>query len=147
MPPLSPEQVEGILRRLDFLRTEAGDIESFKAMTLRDFTQNRDRRRSLERLAENVANAIVDVSKIVLESSDLPVPNTYREVVLSLAAARVLEEPLAKGLGTMIRLRNIVAHEYLDIRWTTLRRFVEEAPEQIDLFCQRIESLPGLRQL
>ena len=102
-----------------------------------------NRRRSLERLAENVANSIVDIAKIVLESSELPAPNTYRDVVLTLPTLGVIDGPLAQRLGNMVRLR-IVAHEYLDIRWASLRRFIDDAPATVSEFTASIERLPGL---
>jgi len=113
-------------------------------MTQREYADNRDRRRSLERLAENVANSIVDIAKIVIEGSELPVPNTYRDIVLSMATLGVIDEPLAQKLGSMVRLRNIVAHEYLDIRWASLHRFIDEAPAIVKEFCTSVERLPGL---
>jgi len=89
----------------------------------------------------------VDIAKIVLESSELPPPNTYRDIVLALPALGVLDEPLAQQLGNMVRLRNIVAHEYLDIRWASLRRFIDEAPAAVEEFMASIERLPGLTSL
>lgn len=141
---LSPEMVEGILRRLDFLRVEAGDIAAFQEMTQSEYAENRDRRRSLERLAENVANAVADIAKILLTGSELPAPNTYRDIVLALATIGILDEPLAQKLGDMVRLRNIVAHDYLDIRWSSLRRFLDQAPAAIREFLACIDRLPGL---
>lgn len=141
---LKPEQIEGILRRLEFLRVESGDITSFTSMTQAEYAEDRNRRRNLERLAENIANSVVDITKIVLESSNLPAPSTYREIVLCLPALGVLDETLTQRLANMVRLRNIVAHEYLDIRWASLRRFIDEAPAAVKEFRASIERLPGL---
>lgn len=62
MLTLSPEQAESIMRRLDFLRVEIGDVAGFRGMTQDEYTENRDRRRSLERLAENVVNSTIDIA-------------------------------------------------------------------------------------
>ena len=43
---LGLEQVEGILRRLEFLRVEAGDIGAFATMTQAEYAENRDRLRN-----------------------------------------------------------------------------------------------------
>lgn len=131
---LSPEQVESIMRRLDFLRVEVGDIANFHGMTQAEYIENRDRRRSLERLAENVVNAVVDIAKIVLSSADLPVPDTYRDVVLQLGTAGILDACLAQKLAEMVRLRNVLAHQYLDIRWAGLQSFTNEAPVTVRQF-------------
>ncbi len=144
MPPLSPEHTESILRRLDFLSVEVSDIPSFQRMTHAEYTQNRDRRRSLERLAENVVNATVDISKIILSSMKLPVPDTYRESVIQLGACGAIETTLAEKLSEMVRLRNILAHQYLDTRWPALRRFIDQGPALIEDFVSAIrKALPG----
>lgn len=140
---LKPEQIEGILRRLELLHVESADIPSFTNMTQMEYAEDRHRRRSLERLAENVANSIVDIAKILLETSDLSAPNTCRDMVLTLSALGVVDEPLAQRLGNMVRLRSIVAHEYLDIGWANLQRFADGAPATVEEFCAHIERLPA----
>ncbi len=141
MISLSPEQVESIMRRLDFLRVEVGDVASFREMTRDEYTGNRDRRRNIERLAENVVNSTIDIAKIVLSSRDLPVPDTYRDVVLQLGTAGILDPPLVQRLVEMIRLRNVLAHQYLDIRWTSLRNFIDGAPLIMGQFAAGMERL------
>lgn len=141
MLSLSVEQVESIMRRLDFMRVEAGDISRFTGMTQTEYTLDRDRRRSLERLVENVVNASIDIVKIVLSAGDLPIPDTYRDLMLQAGMAGFIEAGLAERLAEMTRLRNILAHQYLDIRWTGLRAFIDEAPELIREFIRSIEGL------
>lgn len=135
----SPEQAESIMRRLDFLRIEAGDIARFVGMTQAEYNIDRDRRRSLERLVENIINACTDVAKTVLSSQDLPIPDTYRDAILQLGMSGVLEPTLAEEIAEMTRLRNVLAHQYLDIRWSVLRDFINEAPEAIQGFIKSIE--------
>lgn len=141
MRSLSPEHVESIIRRLEFLRVETGDIPDFRGMTQAEYMENRDRRRSLERLAENVVNSCIDIAKIVLSSVDFPVPDTYRDAVLQLGAAGVIEPSLAERLAEMVRLRNVLAHQYLDIRWAGLRGFIDEAPGAVLQLARELERL------
>ncbi|MGE5585100.1 MAG: type VII toxin-antitoxin system HepT family RNase toxin [Bacillota bacterium] len=138
---LSVEQVESIMRRLDFMKVEAGDISRFTSMTQAEYMLDRDRRRSLERLVENVVNASIDVVKIVLSAGDLPIPDTYRDLMLQAGMAGFIEGGLAERLAEMTRLRNILAHQYLDIRWVGLRAFVDEAPTLVKEFIRSIEDL------
>lgn len=137
---LLPEQAESVLRRLDFLCVEVGDIPSFAGLTQSEYMRDRDRRRSLERLAENVVNAMIDISKIMLSATRLPIPDTYREVVLNLAAG-ILDASLSERLAELVRLRNILAHQYLDNRWTALRGFINEAPAILQQFVTVVKGL------
>lgn len=141
MPILSSEQREIIVRRLDFLRLEVSDIPCFVGMTQAEYLENRDRRRSLERLAENVVNCSIDVAKILLSSRDLPIPDTYRDVVLQMGIAGFVDTAVAERLAEMTRLRNILAHQYLDIRWAGLCSFIEDAPMVMKEFTQSLERL------
>ena len=138
---LSAEQVDSIKRRLDFLSVEVGDIAKFRDMTQAEYLRDRDRRRSLERLAENVVNATLDIAKILLSAKDLPVPDTYRDIILELGAAGVLDSTLAQRLAETVRLRNILAHQYLDIRWGGLRDFIDKAPDIMNAFSATVERV------
>lgn len=140
---LSPEQLESIMRRLDFLRIEVGDIPRFSSMTQADYTLDRDRRRSLERLVENIVNANTDIAKIALSTQGLPVPDTYRDSMLQMGVAGLIEQELAERLAEMVRLRNILAHQYLDIRWEALRGFIRDGPAILQQFISAIEHLVG----
>lgn len=141
MSPLSPEQVESIVRRLDFMRTELQDVPKFSGMTQEDYLTDRDRRRSLERLAENVLNASIDIAKILLAAGDYPIPDTYRDALLQLGATGVLSRDLAEQVAELARLRNILAHQYLDIRWNSLKDFINAAPLVLRGFISRVERL------
>lgn len=86
-------------------------------------------------------NASVDIARIVLSAGDLPVPDSYRESMLQLGMSGVLPQDLANRLAEMTRLRNIVAYQYLDIRWASLRTFLDEATPFLEQFMQCIERL------
>jgi len=56
-----------------------------------------------------------------------PVPRTYREAVLNLAAIPGYDAEDCATVAAFTRLRNIPAHEYLDIRWPGITDFVSGA--------------------
>lgn len=134
------EHLESLIRRLDFLRLETQDLPKFQAMTQQEYMNNRDRRRNLERLIENVVNASTDIAKIILAARDLPVPDSYRQALLQLGTAGIVEPDLAEKIAEMTRLRNVLAHQYLDIRWQSVRNFIREAPPVMERFLDRLEE-------
>jgi len=138
--PLRDEHLESIIRRLDFLRTEVQDIPKFRMMAEREYVSDRDCRRNLERLVENVVNATTDIAKIVLAARDLPIPESYRQSVEQLGVIGVLEPTLAGTIAEFTRLRNVLAHQYLDIRWQSLRDFIREAPAVMGEFLAAMEQ-------
>jgi uncharacterized protein YutE (UPF0331/DUF86 family) len=54
------------------------------------------------------------------------IPQTYRETLLRFTIG-FLEEDTAKRFSQFAELRNILAHEYLDIKWNKITKFIEDA--------------------
>jgi len=57
------------------------------------------------------------MGKIVLAGEDIELPETYREIFKKLAQIGMVSNELGEGLSDLVRLRNILAHQYLDIKW------------------------------
>jgi uncharacterized protein YutE (UPF0331/DUF86 family) len=134
MTPLKKDQKEDIARRLDFIRVQISDLGKFMTVTWDIFARDRDLQRNIERLAENVANASIDVAKVLLVGEDVEMPNSYREIVLRLADLEILDRDLAGKMAEYAALRNILAHQYLDLRWKKIREFLDTAPIQVPEF-------------
>jgi len=123
-----------LLRHIRFLEAELADSDRFTALTRPEYLSDSDRRRNVERWAENILNSLIDTAKITLTIEKVPLADSYREIVESLAAVQeysVLDMP---RVAAWTRFRNVLAHEYLDVRWRTLERFIAEAPEQCRSF-------------
>lgn len=124
---LEREDRERILRILDFVCTEIEDFKSkFLTIDFATYFNDRDIRRNMERCIENIVNSSLDLAKIILIVEDLLIPDTYAKYFLSLHTAGLISEEDAFVLGETVRLRNILAHEYLDIRWGNIKRFLSE---------------------
>ena len=115
-----------LLRILDFLAGELSERSKFTALSSNSYLKDGSLRRDVERWVENLVNASVDIAKIVLASSGLPMPQTYRETLVSLAAVSQFES-VAAALAQFTRLRNLLAHEYLDLRYPEIRKVVDES--------------------
>ena len=121
-----------LVRIIDFLEDELEDAPQFAEMNIELYSTDRNFRRSVERWVENLANASIDAAKIVLASERRPVPQTYRETVELLATVdgfRHIAEDL-RFLAENTRVRNMLAHEYLDLRYTVVNNVVDHAAER-----------------
>lgn len=134
MTPLKKDQKEDIARRLDFIRLQVSDLSKFITITREEFARDRDLQRNVERLAENVANASIDIAKVLLVGEDIEMPNSYREIVLRLADLDILDRKLGEKMAEFAALRNILAHQYLDLRWQKIRDFLDAAPAVVSAF-------------
>jgi len=120
-----------LVRIVDFLEDELADAERFADMDIEHYSTDRDFRRSVERWVENLVNASIDAAKIVLASERRPIPQTYRETVEMIATVDGFREhaDVAGRLAANTGVRNMLAHEYLDLRYTRINRVVDHAAE------------------
>lgn len=114
-------------KRLIFLESELNDINEFQKLTLLEYQKDSMKRRQVERWIENLMNAAIDISKTLLASEKKTIPDTYRQVLENLEILGVFPEGTGKELAYWVELRNILAHEYLDIRWKRIEDFIKRS--------------------
>lgn len=125
----------------DFLETELKDIKSkFQNIDFKSYASDRGLARNIERCIENIVNSSLDAVKIILVAEKLPIPDTYREYFLSLYTAGLVDEETANTLADGVKLRNILAHHYLDIRWDRIKRFLSIDWERYEKFVYIIKK-------
>ena len=123
---LSPQDKERLTRIVDFLKTEIKDKDKFKDLDQKTYERNSDIRRSAERWVENIVNASIDIAKILLASNKAKIPQTYKEAIQKLPIALDFDEKTASGIAEFTKLRNVLAHEYLDLRFNQIKKFIEK---------------------
>ena len=127
---LSPIDRGRLQRILDFIETELQDRDQFRAVTLAGYQSDRNLRRNLDRWVEMLINAAIDVGKIVLGSERRPVPYTYGQILADLESTAPFSD-LAGRLKPLATLRNVLAHEYLELRFGRVASFVEAGADAI----------------
>ena len=125
---LSPEDKTRLLERIQFLESEFQEIDDLKALTREEYVEEKIKRRNIERWAENVINATIDIAKIILASEKKEIPKTYEQALLRFGALAGLDERRAEDLASFARLRNILAHQYLDFAYVKIMGLIREAP-------------------
>ena len=130
---LSAEDTSLLIEHLTFLENEFADFKKFQDMNWQEYQEDRDRRRNIERWIENLIMTSLDIAKIILASEKKEVPQTYAETLRTFASL-YLNPALADRFAMFAELRNIIAHEYLDIRWARITNFLKEARELLPLF-------------
>jgi uncharacterized protein YutE (UPF0331/DUF86 family)/predicted nucleotidyltransferase len=118
---------ERLIKIIDFLETELADYKKFYNLDQRVYETDSTTRRNVERWAENIVNSSIDVAKILLASEKQRIPQTYREILEELALLPDFDAETAKKLSQFAKLRNILAHEYLDIRFIQIKKFIDES--------------------
>lgn len=138
---LSEEDAYALNRRLIFLDSEFIVLQEFSKFTLHDYENDHHRRRELERLIENIMNATIDICKILLASEKKPVPSTYKEIVRMAGGIPPFSSETAERLSGWTELRNILAHEYLDIRWHRIEDFIRNSEPYLKSLIQATRKI------
>ena len=125
---LIPEDKTRLLERVQFLETEYQEIGELKKMTFAQYREDKVKRRNIERWVENIINATIDIAKIILASEKKEMPKTYGQALLKFGFFARLEEKEAEELSTFARLRNILAHEYLEVTYGSIKKFIDVSP-------------------
>ena len=140
---LSEIDRDRLLRIVDFIETELADSDSFRALGSKAYLGDPAFRRNLERWVENLVNASIDAAKTLLASRRQPIPQTYRESLLRLATIPGFEAADCEALASFARLRNLLAHEYLDLRYPALEKFVGSGPAAYRALAHAIKLVLG----
>lgn len=137
----SAEQKGSLISRLSFLESELKELKENSNLDWQDYLEDKPRRRNVERMIENIVNALVDISKIILSDKTTgAIPTTYAEVVLKLSELKIIDFEVAEKLAEYVKLRNFLAHQYLDLRWDKIKRFLREAPVQFEQFIEQVKK-------
>ena len=129
-----------LIRHITFLEDELRDYENFKSLSQNEYNKERDKRRNVERWIENIINSSIDIAKIILASEKILLPDTYRESIAMLSLVPNFDKETIEYLTEWVRLRNIISHEYLDIRWNSINRFIHEAMPIYMAFLEMIKK-------
>ena len=74
-------------------------------------------------------NCSIDRAKVILATKDRRIPPSYKGILKELGATQHFDEAFRENISHWASLRNILAHEYLDIRWKPIKQFIQ-TPEQ-----------------
>lgn len=115
-------------RTVQFLFGEIQDYKKFISLTWQEYlSDDRAKKREVERWAEQIINAVIDIAKVVLASERRVIPETYRAMVQTLSTVSPFDNDIDfQQLSSWTELRNVLAHEYLDYRWKELQAFISE---------------------
>lgn len=124
---ISPQDEENLKKTLSFFEEQTALYGYFANLSEKEYASDIHKRNDVERWIENIINAGIDMSKIILASGKKTIPNTYKDVMKHAAWTLKLEEDFAQKFEQWVKLRNVLAHEYLDIKWKRISGFIQNS--------------------
>ncbi len=125
---------------LEFLEAEIADWATFREFTWQRHLSHRADRRNVERWVENLVLGSVDAAKMVLKLEGIHLPQSYREIVSSLAAVEGFEADTVSELACWTRLKNIITYEYLNGEWDQIKAFIQQAEPYFRRFLKALRK-------
>jgi len=133
---LSADDADRLGRIITFLESQTELYSYFIRYTRDQYLNDIHKRLEVERWVENIMNACIDSAKIVVASSREATPQAYREIIAQGALLVGLTEEVTLQLEKWVRLRNVLAHEYLDIKWKRISDFAQTSELYIKQFVE-----------
>lgn len=133
---LTPRDREDLKRTIQFIEEQLRLTDVYRQFTQKEFEGEPRKRNEMERWLENVMNAIIDISKVALGSQKTLIPSTYRDMVTRAARDFGLPQDFSGKFESWVKIRNELAHEYLDIKWRRISEFAETSGAPIAQFVE-----------
>lgn len=121
---VSEEDLARLKDLADFLESEMESYSEFSSLTQKIYQYDRNQKRNIEHWVESIVLSSIDLAKILLSSNKIIAPGKYADILKSLMALKDFDEGIAEKLSKFAHLRNVITHEYLDIRWKEIKKFI-----------------------
>jgi uncharacterized protein YutE (UPF0331/DUF86 family) len=130
-----------IIPYADYLEKELQFLSGYeREVDWKVYQSQRSKRMEMERWVESLINATLDISKMLLTIRGEEIPETSREVLFRMGSHVYSEEKEAETFSELARIRNTLAHRYLDMKWEDIRRFLHIVPQLYPLFLDFIKQ-------
>lgn len=140
MTPLNKDQKQNIIERINFMKVELSDLTTqYQNVDWQTYSNNREIRRNVERIIENLANASIDIAKILLAGETVEIPGTYQEIIIKLGEVNFISKDLAGKIASLAKARNFLAHQYLDLKWDLIKPILKECPVYLNEFINNLQ--------
>jgi len=133
---LMPRDAEDLHKSIGFLEEQLRLYKIYCQTEQKEYEKEIRRRNEIERWVENIMNASIDISKIILGSQKKMIPDTYRSSLQHAIWELKLSNDFIEKFEKWVKLRNVLAHEYLDIKWKRISVFIRESEPYFKLFVE-----------
>jgi uncharacterized protein YutE (UPF0331/DUF86 family) len=123
------------LRKLDnYLRT----LRQMQAVPQDEYLNDDNIQTIVERKLQLAIQACMDIASYLIGQLGLTPPDEPHNVFVVLGQEEIINPGLAARMAGMVRFRNILVHDYLDIDSAIVYRNLTEELEDFDRFSQEI---------
>lgn len=139
---LIPEAKAKILERVRFLENMFKEMKEMKKINWEIYQRESFKRMAIERWVECLVMASIDIAEIILASEKKEIPESYKDILKVFPCLTLkFSEKEADRFSNFAKIRNIIAHEYLDIKWRKIKNFIREAEKLYPKFTKKVKEV------
>lgn len=124
--------------RLRKLNSFVGKLKKYSDVKLDDYLHDEDMQAIVERRLQLAIQVCIDIGNYIIAHERLEIPDEEENVFIILARHNVISPDLAERIKGMIRFRNILVHDYLEIDQKIVHRILTGALNDFDDFARAI---------
>lgn len=127
-----------VLTRLKFISDYLRKLRRFESMSLEEYLDNFDHKTISERMLELIFQAAIDINEHILTQTQAVESITNKESFIRAGECGVITPELADQLVESAGLRNILAHQYLNINYVDLFDSIQKALTRYPIYIQQV---------
>jgi uncharacterized protein YutE (UPF0331/DUF86 family) len=104
------------------------------------YQTQRTKQLEIERWVESLIKATLDICKMLLMIMAEEVPETSRQVLFKIGVRIYEDEEKAELFSGFAKIRNTLAHRYLDLRWSDIKGFLDLGPKVYPSFLEFVKK-------
>ncbi len=106
-----PDDKEIFIGKLNYLKNYYEELKSFESLSLHQYTQDKIKRRAIERLLQLIVEVACDINSFVLSGKGITA-ESYHDSFMKMDEVGIVEKDIALKLARTTGLRNRIIHEY-----------------------------------
>lgn len=135
-----------ITSRISKLREYLKVLRQLQQSSFEEFASNPRIRYSVERCLHLAIECAINIGNHVISALQLRKPEQYYEISLILEENRVIPQEFGEEFAKMIRFRNILVHNYVELDPSKIYSFLQEGLGDFELFIEYIARFLKSRQ-
>ena len=138
--------IEVIVTRLQKLDVYLRRLRQLASVPLDEYLQNKDLQAIVERRLQLAIQVCIDLANYLVAHHGLRVPDAQDNVFVILGEEKVIPSDLARRMAGMVRFRNILVHDYLEIDSAIVHKLLTTRLGDFDEFGQAMLRLFGIER-
>ena len=135
---MTEDRIIQIQRKLEALQTYITRVRGYAPVTADTLRTNVEVSGVVERNLQLASEVVLDVANQLIAEFRFRTPDTYKESIVILGEAGVLQKEFADNFSGIAGFRNILVHNYMDIDYAKVADKVNNRLDDFETFAKSV---------